>query len=351
MGRMWEERADHARREITALAASGLGLGSLHAEAIRVVERDVRTELTCWATIDPETLVISAMSSGETRIPAQYQPLLADAEYSPSEPHTFAEMARRHETLARLSDLPPRDQDRSARLRNVWRPIGVDRELRILFVSDGSCWGAAGLVRSGSDFTDRETEYLTAVAPAIASATRLAVRSEISSLAADGSPAIVVLDPRGRLRSATPEAQRWQERFDDIEQGRFMVMMRVMARGARSTASGGFRAHLRDGQGRWVLMHASTLVGSDDDNDVAVSIDPATGEHLTGMLFAAYGLTPRERDICRDVIAGASTAQIAAHLFVTQNTVQDHLKSVFAKVGVRSRGEMVARLQPHPLAA
>jgi DNA-binding CsgD family transcriptional regulator len=67
---------------------------------------------------------------------------------------------------------------------------------------------------------------------------------------------------------------------------------------------------------------------------------------VVGLLLVAYGLTSRERDICREVIAGHSTADIAGRLFVSAHTVQDHLKSVFAKVGVRSRGELVARLRP-----
>lgn len=46
------------------------------------------------------------------------------------------------------------------------------------------------------------------------------------------------------------------------------------------------------------------------------------------------------------MIAGHSTADIAGRLFISAHTVQDHLKSVFAKVGVRSRGELVARLHP-----
>ncbi len=75
-----------------------------------------------------------------------------------------------------------------------------------MFLADGACWGAAGMVRAGSDFTDRETDFLTAVAPAIASATRLAVRSEAGCLMPGGHPAIVVVGPRGELRALTAAA-------------------------------------------------------------------------------------------------------------------------------------------------
>ncbi|MET0843773.1 MAG: helix-turn-helix transcriptional regulator [Mycetocola sp.] len=343
---MWEERADHTRRDITALAASGLGLDALHAQSIRLVDRVVPTELTCWATIDPETLAISAMASGDSRLPSRYEPLLADAEYSPGEPYTFAGMARRNENVSRLSDRPLREQQSSARVRNVWRPLGLNQELRVLFVSDDACWGAAGLVRAGRDFSDREMEYLTAVAPAIASATRLAVRSEMSTRPTGGGPAIVVIDARGTILSATPEAQHWRELLDEREPGRSSVFMTIMATGARSTRSGAFRARVRGGDGAWCLLEASTLIGGEQEDHVAVSIHSAIGEQLLGMLLAAYGLSPREREVSRQVIAGYPTTVIAAHLFVTANTVQDHLKSVFAKVGVRSRGELVARLQP-----
>jgi hypothetical protein len=41
-------------------------VGELHAAALRVVAADVRSELACWATIDPESLVISGMTGGDT---------------------------------------------------------------------------------------------------------------------------------------------------------------------------------------------------------------------------------------------------------------------------------------------
>ena len=122
--------------------------------------------------------------------------------------------------------------------------------------------------------------------------------------------------------------------------------MHVVACGARTSTSGGFRARLRDAGGHWAVLEASLLIGGDEDQ-VAVTIEPVNGDHLLGLLLTAYGLTVRERDICREVIAGHSTADVAACLFISANTVQDHLKSVFGKVGVRSRGELVARLRPN----
>ena len=343
---MWEERAYRARRDIAALAAAGLGVSELHAQAIRVIGNQIGAELTCWAAIDPETLVISTMTNGETQVAPEYELRLAESEYSADEPHRFATLARRNEAVAKLSDMSDGERRRSGRFNNVWRPLGVDQECRVLFITDGTCWGAAGMVRAGLDFSDRETEFLAAVAPAIAAATRLAVRSEaLRGWNPGRRPAIVILGRRGNLHALTPAAREWQDRLDQIAPGRFLAMMQVLAVGARSAPSGAFRARLRDAGGEWAVLQASPLIGG-DDNEIAVAIEPATGDALIGLLLAAYGLSTRERDICREVIAGRSTADIAGRLFISANTVQDHLKSIFGKVGVRSRGELVARLRP-----
>jgi DNA-binding CsgD family transcriptional regulator len=342
---VWEERAHRARRDIAALAAAGLGVSELHAQAIRVIESQVRTEMTCWAAIDPETLVISTMTNGETQIAPEYEPRLAESEYSSDEPHTFAALARRNEAVAKLSDMPDEQRRRSARVNNVWRPLGLDQECRVMFLTEGACWGGAGMVRAGRDFTDRESEFLAAVAPAIAAATRV-VRSEaLRGWSAGRRPAVVVLGQHGELRAVTPAAREWQDRLDHIAPGRFLLMMQVMAAGARSAPTGEFRTRLRAAGGEWAVLQASPLIG-EDDAEIAVAIEPAAGDQLIGLLLAAYGMSTRERQICREVIAGRSTADIAGRLFISSNTVQDHLKSIFRKVGVRSRGELVARLRP-----
>jgi DNA-binding CsgD family transcriptional regulator len=73
-------------------------------------------------------------------------------------------------------------------------------------------------------------------------------------------------------------------------------------------------------------------------------MEPARTDELSPLLADTYGLTERERAVTRLVARGLATEAIADRLFLSPWTVQDHLKSIFARVGVRSRGELVARL-------
>jgi DNA-binding CsgD family transcriptional regulator len=293
--------------------------------------------------MDPGTLVISSMTSGAARIPAEYEPRLAETEYAGTVPNSFAELARTSHQVARLSDLPYREVVGHRRLNEVWRPLGIEHEVRTTFVVDGDCWGAAGFVRSGPDFSDREVEFLGSVAPVIGAATRVAVRTDAHGYRGGVGPSIVVTGPTGEPRAITAAAQIWQDELDEIAPGRFGVLLRAVVTGTQ--ASGTFQARVQTAAGEWVLMQGSRLLG-DSEDEVVVTIEPASGQHLVGMLLAAYGLTTREREICLEIISGYTTGAIADRLSISPHTIQDHLKSAFAKVGVRSRGELVATLRP-----
>jgi DNA-binding CsgD family transcriptional regulator len=59
---------------------------------------------------------------------------------------------------------------------------------------------------------------------------------------------------------------------------------------------------------------------------------------------ATGAVEARVRDVCREVLAGRSTTDIATRPAISAHTVPDHLKSVFAKADVRSRGALTAKL-------
>ena len=106
------------------------------------------------------------------------------------------------------------------------------------------------------------------------------------------------------------------------------------------------RVQTRDG--RWLDLHASRLAGAADAGRIAVVLEPAAPHAAAQILLAAYGLSPRERDVARLVLRGSSTRVIAGALHISAHTGQDHLKSVCDKVGVRSRRDLVGVLLGRP---
>jgi DNA-binding CsgD family transcriptional regulator len=73
-----------------------------------------------------------------------------------------------------------------------------------------------------------------------------------------------------------------------------------------------------------------------------VIFEEARPPEIAPLIVDAYGLTKREGEITRLVLRGLSTAEVSDELYITPNTVRDHFKSIFDKVLVRSRRELVA---------
>ncbi len=342
---MWNvRRADAARLQLARLATSALDVEDVQASAIEIVRRVVPFDAACWATVDPDTMMFTGSMTLEFEPGPALEQRFAEIESSGADPNSFRHLAAQPRSIARLSDAGPAAMEASERLKDIWGPLGLRHEVRAVFSVANRCWAVGGMLRNGdsADFSVEEVDFLSAVSPTIATATRSALLRRPQPTTSDlQGPAVLILDPFGAARSVTPAAQDLLDQSVQLgsRTGRF-ALTSLVAAVQHGTASA--RARLHDDRFGWLVLLASPLSGADHKGDVVVTIAPAATRDLTALLLDAHGLSAREREVVHAVHAGLSTTEIARALFISTNTVQDHLKSVFDKMGVRSRRELTA---------
>jgi DNA-binding CsgD family transcriptional regulator len=350
-----DRKVARARQRILRRCHEGLTAPAL-ADAFTEALRDVLPfDSWCWHTIDPATLILT----GAIRPGFTPEPRFARYEYEVPDVNKFADLARRRRRAGVLSDATRGHLDSSARYRDLLAPRGIRHELRAAFVADGSCWAACALYRTPHepDFTAPDAAFVASLSDAVAEGFRrsLLLTSLDDDPRGDG-PGLVLLDDRDRVQSITPEAERWLDELVDVggsnpSGDREVLPASVYAVAGRTRAvleadSGSpslARLRLQTRSGRWLTLHGSRL-GGHTSGLTAVIIEPSHPAEIAPVIVRAYGLTERERGVAQLVLRGRSTRQIANELHLSPHTVQDHLKSIFDKIGVRSRRDLVAHL-------
>src|SRR5262249_25576192 len=70
----------------------------------------------------------------------------------------------------------------------------------------------------------------------------------------------------------------------------------------------------------------------------------AEDARVSGRKASEWPLTPSELRVAELVADGHSNKDVAAALFLTPQTVESHLKHIYAKLGIRSRTQLARRL-------
>jgi DNA-binding CsgD family transcriptional regulator len=345
---------DVAADRIARLAARGLDLPSFWQECAEVIAKVVpHFQTPCWFTLDPASLL--ATSHYQTELPELPREWMA-YEYLETDYHSLASVARSESGASTMYEATGGDPSKSRAWREFLRPYGGDQELLVALRSRaGAVWGVVGLYREPDrDLFDKdEIGFMKSIAPHLAAgAQRGLLVGEASDPEGPQAPGLIVLTEDWSVESLTPGVERWLEVLPDGDwTGSGKLPPSVLAVGGRAlrTAEDGdvpgdvAFARVLSTDGRWMVLHGASMVGS-GSRRVAVIIEPAHPAKISPLLMTAYQLTEREQEVTRLVLRGDSTVQIAEALSVSPSTVQQHLKAIFEKTGVRSRRDLVGKV-------
>ncbi|WP_127486492.1 helix-turn-helix transcriptional regulator [Paenibacillus ehimensis] len=321
-------------------------------EQLRAV---VPFDAACCTAVDPQTL-LSTGAITEEGVEAIHHRLF-EFEYSRGDVNAYDRLVHAADPVATLSGATEGQMERSARYREVLLPAGFHDELRAALVYEGACWGYLTLFRHADRplFQEEERRFISSLVPSMASQLRkTSLAPPPGELAwMEEGPGILVLSDRFAAVSSNTAADRWLARlrqWERIDDGTLPRPIRaVCSRALWEPAAAGERTSpakvcIRLPQGPYLTIQASRLSGPSTAVQLAVWFEPAKPSDMLPLIAEAYGLSEREKQILERIVRGLSTKELARELHISPYTVQDHLKSIFEKTGVKSRRELIWQL-------
>ena len=343
-----------AHERIRAASRAGLDVASFLDEASAALASAVPNESHLngpyWYTLDPESRLITSDYGGEGCNLDTSE--VMRWEYLDDDVNKYSEVLDHPRGVQTLHEVTRGKPERSRIYREYMVVEGLAQEMLVALGSRrGDFWGTVRLNRlpGQPEFAADEIAFMAAVAPDLAEGVRRGVVvGEATDPDRPDAPGLIILDAEGEIVSLSVGATRWIERLPEPARGSLPASIASAASAALACARGEdpgaeSTALVRSVDGSWIAVHA-TVVGVGRTPKAAVIIEPAHPDRITPLLVAIHGLTPREQEVTRLVLEGGPTTQLATRLGISPHTVQQHLKSIFEKVGVRSRRELVAAL-------
>jgi DNA-binding CsgD family transcriptional regulator len=348
--------------EVKRLCYYGLDGPTLLREAVGRLRRVVPFEAYCASTVDSAsgliTHAIAEEMGGEKEAAIFLEHLYFEYDLD-----QLRRMVQSRRPVVLLSEVAGGGPERSPRYREMLGPLGLGHEMRTVFVDGGSLWGTLDLSREAGrpDFQPREVALLKRLAPHLGAALKTAtLRSQASTdkQSDPDVPGVLTLDHKGRVVQHTAAAEHWLKEIGELKPGwqeradlpaavRMIscALRRALDPSPDEDLGGVPRLRVRARSGRWLALYGSLTEPTPvRPSETMIVIEPAKPEEVALFNMAAYGLSPREEEIAKLIACGTSTKHISAALHISGYTVQNHLRNIFEKVGVRSRGELLKRI-------
>lgn len=233
--------------------------------------------------------------------------------------------------------------------RSALRAVGYGHSLEAPVIVSGIVFGTINFARSTpqSPFDEVDLESAQLVGDQLALALERAVRFEVTGArvstlerALDRVPqALVISDLDGRVLFRNRRAREAPQSANSTVVARTMAASITAA--MASLRLHGRRTHtqsMRTPEGQ--LIARSHRLSERDDAAVTLFYHGAATPDAQPMPTWDV-LSRREQEIAQLVSRGLTSKQIADEAFISENTVKQHLKRIFAKTDVRNRAELV----------